>query len=171
MKITYNKSFAQTGQFNFSYFFNVLKNNCLNSDIEGVNKGENFCWTLDKKTGRFHNQLSYTNALLTNNQNFHNYNDKIPCIYDKNPVSSNYKMKIEDGVKHIISVGHFIFFENGNRHSVDHPTVIKEDGGWSWWLYGENKTHAIEQWAIQQQIDLTNMTDVDKVLFRITWLT
>lgn len=167
-----HNSFAQTGKFDFSGLFNTLKNNCLNFDIKDVNTGENFCWTLNRTTGKFHRHENYSKALGIGHTNFHNYNDKIPALYDKKSSSSIYKMKLDDrGHKHIVPLGHFIFFENGKRHSLFHPSVIKEDGGWAWWLYGKNKTQDIEQWAINNDIDLTNMNDVDKSLFRITWLT
>lgn len=58
---------------------------------------------------------------------------------------------------------------DGNLHRLDGPAIIKKDGVSEWYIMGIDITFILKEWAVQRNIDLDNLTDVDKALIKITW--
>ena len=54
------------------------------------------------------------------------------------------------------------------RHRLDGPAFLCCSGG-LWFINGFDVTIEIYQWAEENDIELDNLTDVDKALIKIVW--
>ena len=61
------------------------------------------------------------------------------------------------------------WYKNGDLHRLDGPAVILDDGSHTWFINGYNVSTQIRKWAKENNIDLNNLTDVDKALIKIVW--
>ena len=75
----------------------------------------------------------------------------------------------EDGPAVELSNGTKKWFINGKLHKLDGPAIIWNDGSYLWYINSYNVTNKIHQWAKENDIDLNNLTDVDKLLIKLTW--
>ena len=75
----------------------------------------------------------------------------------------NGKRHRKDGPAEIYPDGTKIWFLNGKRHREDGPAVISPDGSQEWWLNDIVITDKVNAWAKNQNIDLNNMSDSDKI--------
>ena len=78
----------------------------------------------------------------------------------------------EDGPAVEMADGTKCWYLNGNYHRLDGPAIVdmrdSENYG-LWYINGNDITRKIIQWAKEHDIDLENLTDVDKALIKITW--
>ena len=73
--------------------------------------------------------------------------------------------------------GPAIEYTDGDRHWVVHskshrldgPAVILANGETKWFINDYNVTDKINKWAKENDIDLDNLSDVDKALIKIIW--
>ncbi len=54
-------------------------------------------------------------------------------------------------------------------HRLDGPAYISRYNDNEWWINDICYTEQIHEWAKDQNIDLKNLTEVDKALIKITW--
>ena len=64
--------------------------------------------------------------------------------------------------------------ESCDWHRLDGPAHIKfyDDGSiatYDWYINDYYLTHKIEKWAKENDIDLDNLSEVDKALIKLTW--
>jgi len=70
-------------------------------------------------------------------------------------------IEYEDGRQH--------WFINNTRHRLDGPAYIKNDNTKEWYINGHHVTDIITKWAEENDIDLENLTEVDKALIKLIW--
>jgi len=58
---------------------------------------------------------------------------------------------------------------NGEYHRLNGPAYIGAYGYTEWWINGHDVTKEITQWATENDIDLDNLTEVDKLMIKLTW--
>ena len=58
---------------------------------------------------------------------------------------------------------------NNKLHRLDGPAIEWNDGSHTWFINGYNVSTQIRKWAKENNIDLNNLTDVDKALIKIVW--
>jgi hypothetical protein len=59
---------------------------------------------------------------------------------------------------------------HGKLHRLDGPAVDDpEKGRKMWYVYGKNITKQVQIWSQENNIDLNNMTDGQKMLFKLTF--
>jgi hypothetical protein len=79
----------------------------------------------------------------------------------------------EDGPAIMWADGTKKWYINGNQHRLDGPAIISSHGynEWynEWYINDHFVTKEITQWAKENDIDLDNLTDVDKALIKLTW--
>jgi hypothetical protein len=73
----------------------------------------------------------------------------------------------EDGPAVIYSDGTQEWFINGKLHREDGPAIIWPDGSKLWYLNGKNITKEVNYWANERNIDLNDMSDMDKMVLKI----
>ena len=61
------------------------------------------------------------------------------------------------------------WFLNGNYHRLDGPATEMVDGTKEWWINGLYVGMVLIPWAKENEIDLDNLTDVDKALIKLVW--
>ena len=54
-------------------------------------------------------------------------------------------------------------------HRLDGPAYINSTGEVVWYINDFDVTYEIEKWAKDRDIDLNNLTDVDKFMIKIEW--
>ena len=54
-------------------------------------------------------------------------------------------------------------------HRLDGPAIVWVNESTSWFINGYNVSTQIRKWAKENNIDLDNLTDVDKALIKIVW--
>ena len=54
-------------------------------------------------------------------------------------------------------------------HRLDGPSIIERDGYHSWYINDFNVTYEITKWATDNNIDLYNLSEVDKALIKLVW--
>ena len=74
-----------------------------------------------------------------------------------------------DGPATIYSNGALSWSKNNGYHRLDGPATIDSEGKTKWWINGNDITTNIKSWANDQDIDLNNLSDDDKVLIKLTW--
>ena len=75
----------------------------------------------------------------------------------------------EDGPALIRSNGYKVWYVHGVPHRLDGPAVIFPEGIKEWNINGLNATDIITDWANENDIDLDNLSEVDKALIKIVW--
>jgi hypothetical protein len=79
----------------------------------------------------------------------------------------NGKLHREDGPAVIWPDGTEYWYLNGKRHREDGPAYIGSNGRQLWYLNNKNITKDVTNWASERNIDLNNMSDVDKMVLKI----
>jgi hypothetical protein len=79
----------------------------------------------------------------------------------------NGKIHREDGPAAIYPDGTQEWFLNGEFHREDGPAYIGSDGSQYWFLNDKEITEEINDWAKERNIDLNNMSDMDKMVLKI----
>ena len=69
----------------------------------------------------------------------------------------------EDGPAIIYQDGTQEWYLNDKLHREDGPAYIGSDGSQEWWLDDNHITKYVNNWAKNQNIDLNNMSDSDKI--------
>jgi hypothetical protein len=72
----------------------------------------------------------------------------------------------EDGPAVIFPDGSQAWFLNGKYHREDGPAVIYSNGNREWYLSGKVITYKVYNWAKERNIDLNNMSDMDKMVLK-----
>ena len=75
----------------------------------------------------------------------------------------------EDGPAAIYSNGRQYWFINSERHRENGPAVIYPDGTHQWFINGHDITHKIKKWAKDHDIDLDNLSEMDKMIIKLEW--
>jgi hypothetical protein len=73
----------------------------------------------------------------------------------------------EDGPSVIYPDGTKRCYLNDGLHREDGPAVIWPDGSKLWYLNDINITKEVNNWANERNIDLNNMSDMDKMILKI----
>ena len=68
-------------------------------------------------------------------------------------------------------IGHFdgttrYYNTKGEFHRENGPAVIYSDGYTEWWINGVCITDKVNFWANERNIDLDNMSEMDKVILK-----
>ena len=58
---------------------------------------------------------------------------------------------------------------DGQFHRLDGPAIIYRDGTLKWFINDHNVTPDIHQWAKENDIDLDNLSEDDKLLIKLIW--
>ena len=58
---------------------------------------------------------------------------------------------------------------NGKLHRLDGPAKIYSDGDKEWFINDSNVTDIITDWANENDIDIDNLTEDDKLLIKLVW--
>ena len=75
----------------------------------------------------------------------------------------------EDGPAIEYNNGHKEWWVNSKCHRLDGPAIEFADGGSVWYFHGIHVSRVITKWAEENEIDLDNLTEVDKALIKIVW--
>ena len=67
------------------------------------------------------------------------------------------------------SSGIKLWFIHGKRHRLDGPAAKHDDGSSYWYIRGNDITRKITKWAQDNNIDLDNLTNDDKILIKLVW--
>ena len=81
----------------------------------------------------------------------------------------NGKRHREDGPAAEYKNGDTEWYIDGKLHRLDGPAIIWDDDNKEWWVNDIEITDEIIQWAQENDIDLDNLTGVDKALIKIVW--
>jgi hypothetical protein len=74
----------------------------------------------------------------------------------------------EDGPAIMLSNGHKEWWFNGVLHRLDGP-AITWDGGETWAINGCKVDIEINKWAKERDIDLNNLSDLEKSVIALEW--
>ncbi len=81
-----------------------------------------------------------------------------------------------DGLRHnsngpavIYTDGTQFWYTNGFFHREDGPAVIYPNGFEEWYLNDHDITDEIHKWAKDRDIDLNNMSEMDKMIIKLEW--
>ncbi len=75
----------------------------------------------------------------------------------------------EDGPAVIYRKGRNEWYINGNLHRVDGPAVIYSNGTQFWYINDHDITVEIRKWAEDRDIDLENLSEMDKMVISLEW--
>ena len=63
-----------------------------------------------------------------------------------------------------------VWYIHGKIHRLDGPAVIWEvSGERQWYINGHYVTDQITEWAKDRDIDLNNLTEMDKMIIQLEW--
>ena len=79
------------------------------------------------------------------------------------------KIHREDGPAIILHTGTEIWCFDGEYHRLDGPAYIWVNSTPEWWFNGYYVDDMIKSWAEENDIDLDNLTEVDKALIKLVW--
>jgi hypothetical protein len=79
----------------------------------------------------------------------------------------NDKRHREDGPAVIYPNGTKKWYLNGKYHREDGPAYIGSDGTQEWYVNDKHITKEVNDWANERNIDLNNMSDMDKMILKI----
>ena len=79
----------------------------------------------------------------------------------------NDKLHREDGPAIICPDGTQRWYLNGKCHREDGPAIIYSDGTQVWYLDDNHITNEVIHWANERNIDLNNMSDMDKLVLKL----
>ncbi len=74
-----------------------------------------------------------------------------------------------DGPAAIYSDGTQEWYIHGKLHRDDGPAVIYPNGFEEWYLNDHDITDKIKKWAKDRDIDLENLSDIDKMIIKLEW--
>jgi len=98
--------------------------------------------------------------------------NKPTCEIDENGTKRWYLNDMfhrEDGPAIEFTDGGKQWYINGKPHRLDGPAVIFSNGDSVWYFHGIRVSIVITKWAEENDIDLGNLSDVDKALIKIVW--
>jgi hypothetical protein len=72
----------------------------------------------------------------------------------------------EDGPAYIGPNGSHSWFLNGNIHREDGPAYMGANGTQRWYVNDKDITKEVNTWAKERNIDLNNMSDMDKMILK-----
>ena len=81
----------------------------------------------------------------------------------------NGKLHREDGPTIELKSGTKIWCFDGEYHRLDGPTIEMVDGTTEWWINDCLVSFIITKWAEENDIDLNNLTELDKALIKLVW--
>ena len=81
----------------------------------------------------------------------------------------NGKLHREDGPAMIFPNGEQHWCIDGKRHREDGPAIIYPYGEQSWYINGHDITDEIQKWAKDRDIDLENLSEMDKMIIQLEW--
>ncbi len=61
------------------------------------------------------------------------------------------------------------WYINGKLHREDGPAWIWKDGEQYWYINGHDITDEILKWAKDRDIDLENLSEIDKMIISMEW--
>jgi hypothetical protein len=64
---------------------------------------------------------------------------------------------------------HKQWWVNGKRHRLDGPAIVYKSKGIEWYINGRHVTTSINKWAKERDIDLSNLSDMDKAVIALEW--
>jgi hypothetical protein len=79
----------------------------------------------------------------------------------------NSKCHREDGPAIVYPDGTQVWYLNGKYHREDGPAYIGSDGTQEWYVNDKHITKEVNDWANERNIDLNNMSDMDKMILKI----
>ena len=79
------------------------------------------------------------------------------------------KLHRENGPAVIYPDGRQYWYINGDRHREDGPAVIYPDGEQYWYINFHDVTNKIKKWAKDRDIDLDNLSEMDKMIIKLEW--
>ena len=65
--------------------------------------------------------------------------------------------------------GEQFWYINGKRHRENGPAAINSAGRQFWFINGYDITDQITEWAKYRDIDLDNLTEMDKMIISLEW--
>ncbi len=74
-----------------------------------------------------------------------------------------------DGPAIIYPDGTQFWYINGKLHREDGPAVIYPNGIQHWYINGNDITDEIKKWAEDRDIDLENLSEMDKMVISLEW--
>jgi len=81
----------------------------------------------------------------------------------------NGELHREDGPAIEYSNGDMAWVINGETHRLDGPAVKFGNWATSWFINDYEVTEEITQWAEENEIDLDNLSEDDKLLIKLVW--
>ena len=75
----------------------------------------------------------------------------------------------DEGPSIIYAYGTKCWHKNGYRHRLDGPAIEYIDGRKEWYFNDSYVTDLIEKWAKENDIDLYNLSEDDKILIKLVW--
>ena len=75
----------------------------------------------------------------------------------------------EDGPAIDCKDGTKFWFVHWVQHRLDGPAVKHSDGSSYWYIHGNDVTDEITKWAKDNDIDLDNLSEDDKLLIKLVW--
>ena len=81
----------------------------------------------------------------------------------------NGKLHREDGPAAIYPNGTQYWYINGKRHRENGPAVIYPNGEQHWYINFHDVTDKITEWAKERDIDLENLSEMDKMIISMEW--
>ena len=75
----------------------------------------------------------------------------------------------DEGPSIIYAGGTKCWHKNGYRHRLDGPAIEYIDGIKEWYFNDCNVTDLITKWSKENDIDLNNLTEMDKALIKLIW--
>ena len=82
-------------------------------------------------------------------------------------LNGNYHREDGPAIEHHDGTKYWFF--HGERHRLDGPAVMRSTGKTKWYINDYNVTEKITQWAEENDIDLDNLSEVDKALIKLIW--
>ena len=61
------------------------------------------------------------------------------------------------------------WYKDGKVHRIDGPAIIMDDGRSFWHINGYRVDKKIHKWAKDRNIDLDNLTEMDKMIIELEW--
>ena len=80
-----------------------------------------------------------------------------------------YKLHRLDGPAIEFADGDKSWYLNGDIHRLDGPAFMGYNGSKNWYINSHHVTFQINKWAEENEIDLDNLTEVDKALIKLVW--
>ncbi len=79
------------------------------------------------------------------------------------------KLHREDGPAYIRPNATREWYKDGELHRIDGPAIILNNGRSFWHIHGHSVDKKIRKWAKVRNIDLDNLTEMDKMIIELEW--